>query len=1023
MNSLLRFFNVQAEEKGVLGTLFLFQFAIGTARFFVLTPALAIFLERFDAEDLGLIYILVAIPLVATSMVYVRLGRVLKLRTLIVGTLGFLIGLTFLIRVALGLDANWPALLPPVWFFILFTLTSSAFAATATRVLDIRQSKRLIPLATTGDVLAFFVGGMAIPSVVRLIGTPNLLYISMGGAGLAGLVFLRLSHVYAGRFAPRRQPQPPRKEIDNIDWSGSYLRLMVGYFAFSALVFVLIDNAFNLVAEQRYADTAELASFFGTYSAVAAVANLLFKSVLTGRLVSRFGVIGILLSFPLVIALGSSLVAISGFMAVGLVFWLTTMTRLFNKVFLSAQYATFPTLTHPLGESSLPVQATLEGIVEATAYGVSGLLLLGIHTFFDIGAVELSFLLIVVCAGWLYVSLSLRREYTGTLSTALHRRRLGPSALNLSDNLSLDLVMKELESPYPENTLYALSLLEEFFPENLPAILIGLLAHKSDEVRLEALDRVERLHFDEALEAVKALAEDKTNSSTIRGAATRVRWVLSDDDIHEGILGLSDPDTEFRIGTMVGMLRSGSVEGIVYGGHCLLDSLRSPQPEDRIFAAKVLGESEIEQFYKQALSLLDDPNVDVRNAAIQSIPRIGHARLWPRAVDALRYVELAGAASEALIAGGAAPVDSLVAGFKQHPSERSFRLSVLRILGLIREDTSEEIWGVLVQPDPEKRHAALVALSNCSFEASEEQVPRLRTLLEGEVADAVYRYSAIADLSETSSTGLLRDALEFEIHRIRHRVFRILSFLYPGNDAMTAWDNYTSDDKDKRAYALELVENLVSSHLKDLLFPVLEHVGVDDRLVRLRSRHQIERMPVRERLDDLTKSTDAGISKWTRSCASHVAVQLGLESDPDEVSIVRQALRLKSVELFDNLPEHVIAGIIPQLQEVHLEANEEVFSKGEVGDAMYVVLDGTVRVHDGDTTIADIGKDGFFGEMTVLQSAPRTFSVTTRGPSRLCRFSQDALYRLIADQVGVARSLIQIIVQRLQQNRAMKGKA
>ena len=100
--------------------------------------------------------------------------------------------------------------------------------------------------------------------------------------------------------------------------------------------------------------------------------------------------------------------------------------------------------------------------------------------------------------------------------------------------------------------------------------------------------------------------------------------------------------------------------------------------------------------------------------------------------------------------------------------------------------------------------------------------------------------------------------------------------------------------------------------------------------------------PFGNRLDDLTKSTDAGISKWTRSCASHVAVQLGLESDPDEVSIVRQALRLKSVELFDNLPEHVIAGIIPQLQEVHLEANEEVFSKGEVGDAMYVVLDGTV---------------------------------------------------------------------------------
>ena len=1022
MDSILRFFNVQSEEKGLLGTLFLFQFAIGTSRFFVLTPSLAIFLEKFDAEDLGLIYILLAIPLVAASTVYVRLGRVLRLRTLIVGNLGFVIGLTLLIRLALGLDASWPALLPSAWFFILFTLTSSAFAATATRVLDIRQSKRLIPLATTGDVFAFLVGGLATPWIVGRIGTPNLLFLSMGGTAFAVLVFLRLSHTYAGRF----QPSPPSRrphanQSDAIDWSAPYLRLMVGYFALSALVFVLVDNAFNAVAEQRYADTAQLASFFGTYSAIAAVANLLFKSVVTGRMVTRFGVIGILLTFPLAISLGATAVAVSGFLAVSLVFWFTTMTRLLNKVFLSAQYATFPTLTHPLGEKSLPVQTTLEGIVEASAYGLSGLLLLVLHRFFEIGAVELALILIAVAAVWTYFSMSLKREYTETLTTALHRRRIGPAALSLTDDLSVDLVMAELESPYPENTLYALDLLEESFPDSLPRVLIGLLSHQSDAVRLEVLSRVEKLHFEEALTAVKALANDLASSSKVRGAAMRVRWVLSDDDIHEGIVGLADPDTELRVGTMVGMLRSGSVEGIVYGGHCLLDSLRSPEPTDRIFAARVLGESEVDQFYKQALELLDDPDLDVRRAAIQSIPRIGHERLWPYAVDDLRNIDLAGTASEALIAGGVAAVDSLVAGFRKYPSERSFRLAVLRILGLIRADTSREIWSILVQPDPDERHAALVALSNCAFEAGDEEAPRLRTLMEGEVSDAAFRYFTIADVDESPSTGLLQEALTFEIHRIRHRIFLMLSFLYPGKEAMTAWDNYASDDKDKRAYALELIENLVSSQLKDLLFPILEQISLSDRLERLRARHRTDRMPLEERLVDLSGSTDVGISPWTRSCARDAAVGLKLQPEPEGISIVRQALRLKSVGLFERLPEHVIAGIVPELQEFELEANESVFSKGEVGDAMYVVLDGTVRVHDGDSTIAEIGKDGFFGEMTVLQAAPRTFSVTTAGRSRLCRFSQDALYRLIADQIGVARSLIQIIVQRLQENRAVKA--
>ena len=91
------------------------------------------------------------------------------------------------------------------------------------------------------------------------------------------------------------------------------------------------------------------------------------------------------------------------------------MTRLLNKVFLSAQYATFPTLYQPLGDKGPAVQTTLEGVVEAGAMGLAGLLLLGAHSLFDIGALELSFLLMVACGAWTWVALALRREYTNVL--------------------------------------------------------------------------------------------------------------------------------------------------------------------------------------------------------------------------------------------------------------------------------------------------------------------------------------------------------------------------------------------------------------------------------------------------------------------------------------------------------------------------------------------------------------------------------------------------------------------------------
>ena len=78
-------------------------------------------------------------------------------------------------------------------------------------------------------------------------------------------------------------------------------------------------------------------------------------------------------------------------------------------------------------------------------------------------------------------------------------------------------------------------------------------------------------------------------------------------------------------------------------------------------------------------------------------------------------------------------------------------------------------------------------------------------------------------------------------------------------------------------------------------------------------------------------------------------------------------------------------------------------------------------MHDEAVTVAEVGHNRVFGEMTVLQAAPRTLSATTSMPTRLFRFEQDALYRLIVDQVGIARSMIQIIIERLRQNQAMRA--
>ena len=50
-----------------------------------------------------------------------------------------------------------------------------------------------------------------------------------------------------------------------------------------------------------------------------------------------------------------------------------------------------------------------------------------------------------------------------------------------------------------------------------------------------------------------------------------------------------------------------------------------------------------------------------------------------------------------------------------------------------------------------------------------------------------------------------------EIEQVRHRIFLLVSLLYPEGDAMTTWDNYSSGISERQAYALEVLENIVTN--------------------------------------------------------------------------------------------------------------------------------------------------------------------------------------------------------------------
>lgn len=124
---------------------------------------------------------------------------------------------------------------------------------------------------------------------------------------------------------------------------------------------------------------------------------------------------------------------------------------------------------------------------------------------------------------------------------------------------------------------------------------------------------------------------------------------------------------------------------------------------------------------------------------------------------------------------------------------------------------------------------------------------------------------------------------------------------------------------------------------------------------------------------------------------------------------VRNAGFLRTVDVFSHARPALLATLLDKVVAQELPAGTAVVRQGEVGDALYVVREGGVRVErrEGDTsrTLDELGPGEVFGEIALLSGTPRTATVVTTAPSVLLRLPGEALDALLLDDLRIAVGL------------------
>ena len=129
---------------------------------------------------------------------------------------------------------------------------------------------------------------------------------------------------------------------------------------------------------------------------------------------------------------------------------------------------------------------------------------------------------------------------------------------------------------------------------------------------------------------------------------------------------------------------------------------------------------------------------------------------------------------------------------------------------------------------------------------------------------------------------------------------------------------------------------------------------------------------------------------------------------------------LKAVPFFTQLAEGEIDTLRSLAAEKHYPKNAVVLTEGEMGDSLYLIQSGKVKVFISDQEgremiLKILGPGDFFGEMSMIDKQPRSASITTLEPSVFLVLTHIAFEKCVEKVPRMATMVMRILAQRVRE--------
>ena len=137
---------------------------------------------------------------------------------------------------------------------------------------------------------------------------------------------------------------------------------------------------------------------------------------------------------------------------------------------------------------------------------------------------------------------------------------------------------------------------------------------------------------------------------------------------------------------------------------------------------------------------------------------------------------------------------------------------------------------------------------------------------------------------------------------------------------------------------------------------------------------------------------------WDTTAEQHKAAPPPLD--------LQQLLAQTDIPLFRGLSKRHLRRVARLAELRQYVGSKPIVHAGSRGDSFYIVLDGSAEVRTADGSTVSLQPGGYFGELALLDGAPRSATVSAVGELTAARIARGAFLKLLREEPTIAVGLL-----------------